>query len=212
MKFVHVIVDMLNNQQGPLLPEAWAGLSKSVCDVRETLEQFGVPTIHVVLVHDQSVKPRLGTLGTVDADLQNQHGITIRSGDYGFAIPVRNDDRVLVKNSWSACVNELVSWMKKRGYDGVIVTGVWESEPHRYMNACLNATAIDAASRSFKSIIVSEATNFAHDPQHTAYCFPISQQERKDWFQDRHVDVVPLRDLVAMIAAQSSGRVMVATR
>lgn len=70
----------------------------------------------------------------------------------------------MVKSRYSALVpgsSDLDAWMKQRGLDTMIITGV-------ATNICCESTARDAHMMNYKTIVVEDATATRADELHTA--------------------------------------------
>ncbi len=190
MGFAHIVIHMQAAEGGNFPADhVFANLGNTICDLRQNLKLLEIPTLHVALVPQLSLRSAIiGEFRAVNR-LMNRNNLCLRVGkNIRFSIPVSPDDMVAAMTTYSACDNATVAYLKSVGADTVVLTGVWEKSlwtahsDESYLQSCVTVSAKDFANAGFKVVVVSEGTNILpidiFRKKELRWYNPVQQEER----------------------------------
>lgn len=196
MSIANFIIDMQMQERAKIISEDWNKLADTLCSFRDDLSVHGVPTIHIALIELHALNPAIGTLQTITQTLMDTNELTLSGNrNLGFGIPIKPNDLVATKKTYSAYTDAVVDFLHNRNVQTLTMGGVWEGETH-HKACCVTSTALDYASNGFRVIIASEGTNACFNEKSTKWRLNFSQHS---------VEVMPIRDILSLVSTKQAG-------
>jgi len=205
------VIDMIGNEtiyHGP----AWDPLCKIITELKYGVKKFGVPVVHFAYPCKHNTI-QLNNGKTKDREL-------LRYFHPGIAIEA--DDYLARKKTNSALTPPVVTFLRNRGVDTIILAGIWENDSvfDDDPRSCVTASAKAAIGTGFQIVVAEEATNFAHGihrdtgmPLHNGYMPEPAERQRR--LERVGAKLMPVSDIInlaheALIASQAPRRPIIA--